>query len=180
MSGLVRRLCYMLIASLLSASALASSAAELDAHVHETLDRLYEKSTAAQSLSKNAKAILVFPKILKAGIVVGGEYGQGALLLDNQITGYYNTVSASVGFQFGGQVRSQVLMFMTDEALKGFKESNGWEVGVDGSVAVVEFGVGESISSNTYQAPVIGFVSDNKGLMYNLTLEGTKITPIKK
>ena len=85
MLPLARRFCFVLVTTLLSLPAFASSKAELDAYVQETLDRLYKKSTAAKSLSKEAKGILVFPKILKAGIVIGGEYGEGALLLDNSI-----------------------------------------------------------------------------------------------
>ena len=176
----MRRLFLFMAVSVLTLPAFASSKTELDATVKESLSSLYKKSTAAKELGKDAKGILVFPKIIKGGVFVGGEYGEGSLLVNNQVKDYYNTASASIGFQFGAQLRSQIIMFMTDEALETFQNSKGWEAGVDGSIAIAEFGVGETIATNTVQAPIIGFISDNKGLMYNLTLEGTKITKLKK
>lgn len=158
----------------------AASKQELDAEVNATLNKLYKKRPSARELSQKAWGILVFPTVMKGGFVVGGEYGEGALLVKNRTTGYYNTVSASVGFQLGAQARSQVIMFMTDKALKNFRNRDGWEAGVDGSVAIAEFGAGGSISTETAKAPIIGFILDNKGLMYNLTLEGSKISKIKK
>ena len=176
----IKHLILLTFVALLSITAMASSTMELDANVQESLSTLYEKSSAAQSLGKKAKGILVFPKIIKGGIVLGGEYGEGALLMNNEIVDYYNTASASVGFQLGAQVRSQIIMFMTDDALNKFRNSKGWEAGVDGSIAIAEFGAGEALGTNTAKAPIIGFIADNKGLMYNLTLEGTKITKISK
>jgi len=93
---------------------------------------------------------------------------------------YYNTASASIGFQLGAQVKSQIIMFMDGEALDKFRSSDGWEAGVDGSVAIVEFGAAEEISSNSAQQPIIGFIFSNKGLMYNLTFEGSKMTRIDR
>ncbi|KEQ16314.1 BPSL1445 family SYLF domain-containing lipoprotein [Endozoicomonas numazuensis] len=163
-----------------SFSAHAASSTELNATVHEALKNLYSKSSAAQSLGRKARGILVFPKVLKGGLVIGGEYGEGALLQGGKIQSYYNIISASIGFQLGAQVRSQVVMFMTQQALNDFVNSEGWEAGVDGSIAIAEFGAGEAIDTKTAKAPIIGFISDNKGLMYNLTLEGSKITKIEK
>lgn len=176
----LRHLFLFMVVSVLTLPAVASSKTELNATVKETLSSLYDKSSAARALGKEAKGILVFPKIIKGGLFLGGEYGEGALLINQSVVDYYNTASASIGFQLGAQLRSQVIMFMTDEALKKFRNSKGWEAGVDGSIAIAEFGVGETIATNTIQAPIIGFISDNKGLMYNLTLEGTKITRINK
>jgi lipid-binding SYLF domain-containing protein len=122
--------------------------------------------------------MLVFPKVIKAGIGVGGEYGEGALLIDGEPVEYYSTASASVGFQLGAQQKSQVIMFMNDDVLNEFRETKGWEVGVNGSVAIAEIGAGGEISSNTAKQPIIGFIFSNKGLMYNLTLEGSKMTKI--
>ncbi|WP_448215375.1 BPSL1445 family SYLF domain-containing lipoprotein [Endozoicomonas sp. 2B-B] len=164
----------------LSLSAHAASSTELNATVHEALKNLYAQSSAAKSLGSRAKGILVFPKVLKGGLVVGGEYGEGALLKNGAIQDYYNTVSASIGFQLGAQARSQIVMFMTSEALNNFVNSEGWEAGIDGSIAIAEFGAGEGIDTKTARAPIIGFISNNKGLMYNLTLEGSKITKIEK
>lgn len=163
-----------------SFSAQAASKAELDTTVREALDTLYGESVAAKELGRKAKGILVFPKVLKGGVVVGGEYGEGALLKGGSVRSYYNTVSASIGFQLGAQARSQVVMFMTDKALNDFVNSEGWEAGVDGSIAIAEFGAGEAIDTKTAKAPIIGFISNSKGLMYNLTLEGSKITRIEK
>ncbi|MEH6467248.1 MAG: YSC84-related protein, partial [Porticoccus sp.] len=92
--------------------------------------------------------------------------------------GYYNTAAASIGFQLGAQIKSQIILFMTDAALQKFKNSAGWEAGVDGSVAIATIGAGGQIDTDTIQQPIIGFIFSNKGLMFNLSLEGSKITPI--
>ena len=170
----------MVVVTSVPALAAAPSKIELDAEVQETLDKLYENRPAAKVLGQKAKGILVFPTVVKGGFIVGGEYGDGALLINNRTTDYYRTISGSVGFQFGAQKRSQIIMFMTDEALKKFRDSSGWEAGVDGSVAIAQFGAAGTIDTQTAQAPIVGFITDNMGLMYNLTLEGTKITRIKK
>ncbi len=164
----------------LPAWAVNTSREELDARVQESLQNLYEQSSAAREVSGNAKGILVFPHVYKAGVGIGGEYGEGALLIDNQPVAYYNTAGASIGFQLGAQRMTQVLMFMTQEALDRFRNSDGWEAGVDGSVAIANLGAGGSLSTETLQEPIIGFVFSNEGLMYNLTLEGSKITEIQK
>jgi lipid-binding SYLF domain-containing protein len=122
----------------------------------------------------------VFPSVIKAGIGIGGEYGEGALLIRGRTVAYYNTVSASVGFQLGAQARSIVIVFMTEDALYSFRRVHGWKIGVDGSVALITVGVGGSIDSSKITNPIVGFIFDNKGLMYNLTLEGSKITRISR
>lgn len=161
-------------------SAHAASKEELDAEVRATLKKLYQERPAAKELGRKARGILVFPTVVKGGIGIGGEFGEGALLVNRRIKAYYRTISASIGFQLGAQARSQVIMFMTGDALKNFQNSSGWEAGVDGSVAIAEFGAGGSITTETAKAPIIGFILDNKGLMYNLTLEGSKISKIEK
>ncbi len=171
---------FLLIAVTSMPAIAAQSQVELDAEVTGTLQTLYSGQPAAKILGEKARGILVFPKIVKGGFLIGGEFGDGALLVNNKTTDYYRTISGSVGFQFGAQVRSQIIMFMTDEALQKFRNSDGWEAGVDGSVAIAEFGAGGTIDTQTTKAPIVGFITDNKGLMYNLTLEGTKITKIKK
>jgi lipid-binding SYLF domain-containing protein len=120
----------------------------------------------------------VFPTVFKAGIGIGGEYGEGALRIRGRTVAYFNTVSASFGFQLGAQARSVILLFMTHDALEQFRSTDGWKVGVDGSVAVVTVGVGGSIDTNRITSPIVGFIFDGKGLMYNLTLEGSKISQI--
>lgn len=164
---------------LLPAASQASSKLEIDLFVQETLADFYKQSSAGRELASRAKGMLVFPKIYKAGFWVGGEYGEGALRIGGNTVGYYNIASASLGLQLGVQKKSQVILFMTDDALQKFRNSQGWEAGVDGSVAIANFGAAEEIDTQTFQQPIIGFVFSNKGLMYNLTIEGAKITPIQ-
>ena len=158
----------------------AASKLELDTRVNTTLDRLYSRQQLAKSLGEKAVAILVFPQIIKAGIGVGGEVGEGALLVDGQPNTYYRTTSLSLGFQLGAQVRSEVIMFMTETAYQSFVNSSGWEAGVDGSIAIVQFGVGKGVDTHSIKDPIIGFLFGNKGLMYNLSLEGSKFWKITK
>ena len=158
----------------------AATKEEIDINVEEALAKFYEESPAGKRFADRAVGMLVFPKVIKAGIGIGGEYGEGALIVNGQTIDYYNTAAASIGFQFGAQVKSQVIMFMTQSALDIFRNSDGWEAGVDGSVALVEFGAGGEISSNSAQAPIIGFIFSNKGLMYNLTFEGSKMTKLNR
>ncbi len=158
----------------------AYSAARIDADVHATLREFSYHIGGARELLAKASAVLVFPSVIKAGVGIGGEYGEGALLVRGGTVGYYNTVSASFGFQLGAQARSVIIVFMTPEALEGFRRVRGWKVGVDGSVALITVGIGGSIDSSKVASPIVGFIFDGKGLMYNLTLEGTKITRISR
>lgn len=170
----------MSLSALWSAPGKAASAAEINADVFATMQKFEHNVRSGYDLSRRAAGILVFPSVVKAGFGVGGEYGEGALLLGGRPVAYYNTVSASIGFQFGAQARSVIIMFMTPQALANFQSKKGWKVGVDGSVALVTLGAGGAIDTNTINKPVIGFIVDNKGLMYNLTLEGSKITRINR
>jgi lipid-binding SYLF domain-containing protein len=122
----------------------------------------------------------VFPKVIKAGIGVGGEYGEGSLLVGNKPVAYYSIAAASIGLQLGAQARTQIVLFMNDNVLSSFRNSKGWKAGVDGSVALATLGAGGAIDTNTAQQPIIGFIFSNKGLMYNLTFEGSKITKLNK
>lgn len=156
----------------------ARSAAGIDADVAATLREFSYRIGGAHELLAKASAVLVFPSVIKAGVGIGGEYGEGALLVRGRTVAYYNTISASVGFQLGAQARSVVIAFMTPEALAGFRRVQGWKVGVDGSVALITVGIGGSIDSSKIVSPIVGFIFDGKGLMYNLTLEGSKISRI--
>jgi lipid-binding SYLF domain-containing protein len=156
----------------------AASAAEINADADATLHSFVRQSSGAQELGNKAAGVLVFPSLFKGGFGFGGEYGEGLLLIHGRPAGYYNLVSASVGFQLGVQERSVIIMFMTNEALAGFDRRAGWRVGVDGSVVFVTLGVSGSIDTDKITSPIIGFVIDPKGLMYNLTLEGSKISRI--
>ena len=158
----------------------AASAREIDAGVNATLDTFFYKIRGARELAHKSVGILVFPSVVKAGFGIGGEYGEGALRVRGGSVGYYNTVSASFGFQLGVQERSVIIVFMTEQALDQFQRTAGWKVGVDGSVAIITLGVGGSIDTNKITSPVVGFILDPKGLMYNLTLEGSKISRISR
>jgi len=142
------------------------------------LSEFYQHSPAGKKLAQRAKGILVFPRVYKAGFGIGGEYGEGKLIAGGATKGYYSVSAASVGFQLGVQRKSQILLFMTSEALNNFLSSEGWDAGVDGSVAIASLGAGGEIDTKTANQPVIAFIFSNKGLMYNLTLEGSKITQI--
>jgi len=158
----------------------ASSGPQIDANVDGTLREFSLRIGGARELLAKSAAVLVFPSIIKAGMGIGGEYGEGALLIHGRTAGYYNTISASIGFQLGAQSRSVIIAFMTPEALASFRRVKGWKVGVDGSVALITVGVGGSIDSSKIASPIVGFIFDGKGLMYNLTLEGSKITRINR
>lgn len=158
----------------------AASGPQIEADMHATLDRFFHQVRSSRELGNKALAILVFPTVVKAGLGIGGEYGEGELLIRDQPAGFYNIASASVGFQLGAQARSVVIMFMTDAALRQFRRTDGFKVGVDGSIAVIAIGAGGAIDTNSITKPVIGFIFDQKGLMYNLTLEGSKISRISR
>jgi lipid-binding SYLF domain-containing protein len=159
--------------------AAAASPAEIDARVRAALTDLYRTSPAAKELATKARGLLVFPRIIQGGAGVGGAYGEGALLVGGRAADYYKIGSASIGFQLGLQEKSVAILFMDQAELERFRSSNGWTAGVDGSVAIASVGVGESIDTETTRKPIVGFVFANKGLMYDLSLEGSRITRIK-
>jgi lipid-binding SYLF domain-containing protein len=182
-SLLLIRVCVfaVLVSGLMPAGeALAKSAAEIDIGVQETLKQFRSEVKGGSKFLSRANGMLVFPSVYKGGIGIGGEYGEGALLVGGKTVDYYNTAAASIGFQLGAQKKSIVVVFMTAESLADFRKSDGWKAGVDGSVAVIEWGVGEDINTVDIKDPVVGFVFSNKGLMYNLTLEGSKFTRLEK
>jgi lipid-binding SYLF domain-containing protein len=158
----------------------AASADEINIGVDATLKRFSNEVPGGSDFLKKAEGVLVFPKVIKAGFGIGGEYGEGALRIRGKTVGYYSTAAASIGFQLGAQSKSIVLVFMEKKALSDFRKSDGWKAGVDGSVALVEWGVGEDVNTIDIKDPIVGFVFSNKGLMYNLTLEGSKFTKISR
>lgn len=158
----------------------AASRDEIDAGVREALGQLQLHSSAGYELQQKAAGVLVFPHVLKAGLGIGGEYGEGALLIKGAPVAYYNIASASVGLQAGAQTRSEVLLFMNEQALDTFRKSRGWRAGIDGSVVVANVGAGGSLDTKTMQQPIIGFIYSSRGLMANLNFEGTKITQIDR
>jgi lipid-binding SYLF domain-containing protein len=158
----------------------AASARKLQRESDRVLDKLYEAKPSTRAVLASAAGVLVFPGIYKGGIGVGAEYGEGVLREGGRVTGYFRIVSGTVGLQLGLQKRAQIIAFMNDEALRKFKNSDGWEAGVDGSVVLADLGAGAQADTKSLNQPIIGFILDGKGLMYNATLEGTKITRIEK
>ena len=154
----------------------AAHKAEIDAGADAALSKLYAENPAAKELASRAKGIAIFPNIVKGGLGVGGESGDGVLRVGGKPVGYYNTSGASVGFQAGIQSYSQVLMFLTDEALAGFRDSSGWEAGVDGSVAVLQSGASGKLDTTNIADPVVGYVFGEQGLMADAAIEGSKYT----
>jgi lipid-binding SYLF domain-containing protein len=163
-----------------SADAYAATAKEIDVSVDVALENFHNNVKGGKEFLKVAQGVLVFPSVYKAGIGIGGEYGEGALRIGGKTVDYYNTAAASIGFQLGAQKKTVILVFMQQEALKKFRASSGWEAGVDGSVALITVGVDGSIDTTKIKDPIVGFVFGQKGLMYNLTLEGSKYTKLKK
>ena len=170
----------LILGAVFASAAHAATAKEIDVSVDVALERFNTEVKGGKEFLKSAKGVLVFPKVYKAGFVVGGEYGEGALRIGGKTVDYYSTVAGSWGLQIGGQKKTVVLVFMQDEALKKFRASSGWKAGVDGSVALITVGGGEAIDTTNIKDPIIGFVFDQKGLMANLTLEGSKYTKLKK
>jgi lipid-binding SYLF domain-containing protein len=162
--------------SLLPSSGRAASSAELDQSAKTALRSLYASNPAAQAVGRKAKAILVFPSIVKGGFLVGAQHGDGALLVNGKTVGYYNTVAASYGFQAGVQKFSYAMFFMNDASLNYLRKSGGWEVGSAPSLVVVDTGMARSLSTTTLKKGIYVFFFDQKGLMGGLGLQGTKIT----
>jgi len=158
----------------------AASAAEINRDVKSALQTLYAKSSSAKTLGEKAKGILVFPGIVKGGFMVGGQFGEGALVRGGKTAAYYNTISASYGLQIGIQKYGYALFFMSESAMNWIDKSDGWELGTGPSIVVVDEGAAKSMSTTTLQSDVYAFFFDQKGLMGGLGLQGTKITKIKK
>jgi lipid-binding SYLF domain-containing protein len=154
----------------------AASWERLDKEVRQAIHNFYATVPAARELASEAAGMLVFPGVVAGGLVVGGEYGEGALIVGGRTVDYYNTASASLGLTVGAQMKTQVLLFMSARSLAQFRASRGWEIGVDGEVALARPGAEDTLDRDTLQEPIIAFVFSNKGLMYNLSLEGSKFT----
>ncbi len=168
----------LLILFVVSNHLYAASSTEIDIKVDASLEKFKQEVLGGEAFVNKAKGVLVFPEVVKAGFGIGGEYGEGALRVNNETVQYYNTASASIGFQIGAQLKTVILVFLTDAALSEFRDSDGWEEGVDGSVALVELGAGKDINTINVDDPIVGFIIGSKGLMYNLTLEGSKMSKI--
>ena len=158
----------------------AASAKEIDIKADAALERFCQEVASGKKFLDSAQGVLIFPSVIKAGIGIGGEFGEGALRIAGKTVDYYSTAAASIGFQLGVQSKTVILVFLDKGALKKFRKSSGWEIGVDGAVALVTVGAGGSIDTTNIKEPIVGFVFSNKGLMYNLTLEGSKITKLER
>ena len=158
--------------------AVAGSAAEIDREVKVALKHLYAETPSAKGLAKRATGILVFPGIVKGGFIVGGQYGEGALLKNGKTTGYYNTIQASYGLQAGLQKYGYALFFMTDKAMDWLDRSDGWELGTGPSIVVVDEGLAKSFSTTTAKDDIYAFFFHEEGLMGGMGLQGTKVTKI--
>ena len=160
--------------------ATAASAAEIDRDAAAALRTLYAGTPAAKELGAKAKAILVFPSIIKAGFIVGGQYGEGALRKGDKTVAYYNTVAASYGLQVGAQKFGYALFFMSESALKYLDKSDGWEIGSGPSIVIVDEGTAGALTTTTAKSEVYAFFFSQKGLMGGLGLQGSKISKINK
>ncbi|WP_175957530.1 YSC84-related protein [Burkholderia sp. BCC0405] len=161
-----------------SAAASASKRQSIDASVNATLSRLYSTVPGSRELVAKSRGVLVFPSVLQAGFIVGGQSGNGALRVGGSTVGYYNTSSLSVGLQAGAQSKAIVFLFMTQDALDSFRRSEGWAAGADASVAVVKVGANGAVDTTTATAPVEVLILTNAGLMGDLSVNGTKVTKL--
>ncbi len=175
---------FLVTASLASASFLntagAATAEDLNADSRQALQTLYKTNPFSETISHKAKAALVFPNIIKAGLVFGGSYGEGVLMKGSKVESYYNSVSGSWGLQAGAQSYGYVVFLMTDNAVKYLADTKGWEIGVGPTVVLVNAGVAKNLSSSTLKDDAYAFIFDQQGLMVGVSIEGTKISQIKR
>ncbi len=177
----------LLIATIISillvfsaSTARAADAAQLSKDAQAALQSLYADVPAAKVLGEKARAILVFPSITKAGLVVGGQYGEGVLMRGGKTVGYYSTAGASYGLQAGVQKYGYAMMFMTDAAFQALDKAEGFEVGIGPTVGVVDEGMAKNATTATLKEDIYAFVFGQKGLMAGIGIQGTKITKIAK
>jgi lipid-binding SYLF domain-containing protein len=161
-----------------AAPAMAASAAEISGDANKALQNLYAKVPAAKSLGAKAQAVLVFPSITKAGLGIGGQYGDGALIKGGKVVGYYNTSGISSGLQAGAQQYGYAMFFMNEAALKALDSTAGFEVGVGPSIVVMDEGKAKSTTTTSMKDDIYAFIFSQKGLMAGLGLQGNKITKI--
>ena len=164
----------------LSSAAFSATPEDLHKDSNQALSMLVKANPIAADISKKAKAILIFPNIVKAGLIFGGAYGEGILKQDDKVDGYYNSVTASFGWQAGAQSYGYVVFLMSDKAIKYVRDTHGWEIGVGPTVVMVDDGVAKNLSTSSLKEDAYAFIFDQQGLMASLSIEGTKISRIKK
>jgi len=173
-------MCMALIIGSFPVFSYAATASEIDASVNASLDRFVKEVNGAKQFLDAAKGVLIIPKVIQGGFVVGAEYGEGALRIGGKTVGYYNIVSGSFGYQIGGQEKDIILVFMDKAALNKFRASENWQAGVDAQVTLVNVGADGSLDTTKFKQPVVGFVFSQKGLMAGATIEGSKFSKLKK
>ena len=161
-------------------SAAAATASDLDSESQKALSDLYRTNPTAQKVGSQAKAILIFPNIVKAGLIFGGGYGEGELTMNGAVDNYYNTITGSWGLQAGAQSYGYVVFLMNDKAVKYIHDSKGWEFGVGPTVVIVNEGVAKNLSTTSLKDDAYAFIFGQQGLMAGVSLEGTKISQIKR
>lgn len=176
---LVLVLCFMFAFTLPAAVSHAKTRGEINASVKAAMDRFKEQVKGSTEYLKGAKGVLVMPGITKAGFVVGGKYGQGALLIGGKTVDYYSLAEGSLGWQIGAEKYDMVILFMTDEVLKKFHSGENWEAGVDAEVTLIDVGKQATVETLRSQHPIAGFVFGQKGLMGGVSIKGAKFTKIK-
>jgi lipid-binding SYLF domain-containing protein len=181
MAPLTRRAAVAaLLAASFAAPAAASTAAQIEARVNRALEQLFATVPQARDLHDNAKGVLIMPDVMKAGLLVAGAYGEGALRVGGQTVGYYSVAAASFGLQAGVQSTKQALFFMTDEALDRFRRADGWTIGADAEFTVPGDGLNVGVNSQTRQAPVVAVVFGQDGILIGASIEGSKYSPIQR
>lgn len=171
--------CLTLILSFfLATTSSAKTADEINAEVNAALNLFPQQVKGGREFLNAAKGVLVIPNVVKVGLGVGGQYGEGALRIGGKTVEYYSITAGSVGFQIGAQKMNLILVFMQEEALKKFRASSGWKAGVDGSVAFIDAGAGKSLDTMNVNDPVVAFLFGQKGLMASATVEGAKFTKL--
>ena len=181
-NGILRWVVSMTVLVLMAVgqTAVGATAEDLHRDAQQALDKLYETNAVAKTLGDEAQAILVFPNIVKAGLVFGGSYGEGVLMKDSEVVDYYNSVAGTFGFQAGAQSYAYALFLMTDEAVSYLESSDGWEVGVGPTVVMVDEGVAKNLSTSSLKDDAYAFIFSQQGLMAGVSIEGTKISRIQR
>jgi len=170
----------LLIALLFTQLTYAQTAQKLDNDINIAVEKFKKEVQGGEKFLTQVKGYLVFPSIIKAGLIVGGKYGEGALRVENKSQHYYDMTAASIGLQVGSQEYSMLIAFISDESLNNFIASNGWEAGIDGSITVSNWGKNKDISSISYEKPIIAFIYNEKGYMASINITGTKFRRIIK
>ena len=181
----VKFLCFLIAAvflfgGLFAGQSLGASAKEIDASVDAAMDRFYKHVKDGKDVVHRAKGLLILPNVKKGALIVGGEYGQGAMRIGGKTVEYYSMAAGSIGLQIGGQAKDIVLAFNSSDVLKKFRDSKGWEAGVDGNVALVTLGAGASVISAMNEGPIVAFVFDVKGLIADMSIKGAKFNKLDK